>query len=184
MASEESTGNELKNYDEIRQDFDDRNSKLEKRITNIEYQQQALQNFIANIEQTINFLENEVNKENNKQQPNVDRIQKLRNALTKNIEILNSLHNTYKEYESVKFRYYKELDDNSIQKHKLVEIELRKLDEKTDNFKADDFIQMMQMLARGQKIDGIGNTSQLSEDETENLISEAGKDLNSTEYEL
>lgn len=169
---------ETTNYSHIEEDFNSRNNKLDKQITSIELRQQEIQTYLSHIDASVNFIDNEISTETNKKQPNYDRIKALRAALSKNIEILNDLHNTYKEYEGVKFRYYKEIDDNSIQKHKLIELELRKLDDKLNDYSDGGFIQMMQTLVNqigpGKK-DEMNNNSNLND---ENILENARNEMN------
>ena len=156
-------------YEEIKKDITDNNNTLKKQITHIELKQQELQNYINTVDNAITQLEQMIHTEQNAAKPNYDKIRSLRGAITKNVELITNLYNSYKEFENVKFRYYKEIDDNSYRMHRLIELELKKVDENANRL-GQEFYNVMR------------NLSNIKQDDT--LVKKTEQVLSKEEYEL
>ena len=159
---------EENNYDNIKKDFVGNTEKLRKQITNIEIKQQDLQQYITTIDNAIIHLEQMIQQEQNQPKSNNDKIRGLRSAVSKNVELIANLYNAYKEFETVKFRYFKEVDDNSYRMHRLIELEMKKVDENANKL-GQEFYNMMR------------NLSTISSDDS---IEESEKKLEDQEYSL
>jgi len=156
-------------YGEIKKDITDNNNNLRKQVTHVELKQQELQTYINTIDNAITQLEQMIHTEQNSAKPNYDKIRSLRGAITKNVELITNLYNSYKEFENVKFRYYKEIDDNSYRMHRLIELELKKVDENANRL-GQEFYNVMR------------NLSNIKQDDT--LLKQTEQVLSKEEYEL
>jgi prefoldin subunit 5 len=145
------------NYDYIWNDINSNTDSLQRQISSLELKQQELQNYIATIDTGIRQLENMINQEQKQQQPNFQRIQGLRIAVSKNVELITGLYTCYKEFENVKQRYYKEINDNTFRGHRLIELELSKLNQKVDQLDGEFFSVMknLQLFATENKKDDL-----------------------------
>lgn len=135
------------NYGNIKKDFSDSNNTLKKQITGIDLKQQEIQKYIATIDNAVTQLEQLIYHEQNQPSPNYNKIKSLRGAITNNIELVSNLYNSYKEFEMVKFRYYKEVDDNNYKMHRLIELELKKVDQNVNKL-GEEFYNMMRNLSQ------------------------------------
>lgn len=158
-------------YNVLRKTTKDSNTDLEKQISGIELKQQEIQNYITTIDNAVNQLEQMIHQEQNSAQPNYDRIRGLRTAISKNVELISALYNSYKEFENVKFRYYKEINDNNYKTNRLIELELKKVDNQTDKI-GEEFANVMRHLT-GIKSSG-----------NDELLNQARAGLEEEEYDL
>ena len=142
----------FEDYDSIRESFVKTEQQLEKQITHIEYKQNELQNYITTIDNAISHIEQTIAKEQQTPKPNQDRIRGLRSSVSKNVELVTKLYDSYKEFESVKFRYHKELSDNNYRSQRLIELELKKMDDRSNSL-GQEFYNIMRNLAGLQKND-------------------------------
>ena len=163
----------LETYDHVKESFTKTEQQLEKQIVHIEHKQSELQNYITTIENSVNHMEQMIAHEQQTPNPNQDRIRGLRAAITKNVELIAKLYDSYKEFESVKFRYHKELSDNNYRKHRLIELELKKVDDRSNSL-GQEFYNIMRNLAGLQKNDSMDP----------DLLNEAKLPLEDEDYEL
>jgi|SRR6056297_3121315 len=161
---------EEEDYSNIKNDFSNNTETLKKQITGIELKQQELQKYISTIDNGISYLEQMIHYEENKPKPSMDKVRGLRTAITKNVELISNLYNSYKEFEMVKFRYFKEIDDNDYKMHRLIELELKKINQNTNRL-GEEFYNMMR------------NLSQISEPDNV-ILEESNKILENNEYSL
>lgn len=166
---------ENKNQETIVKDYNDRIQLLRNQISNIEIKQQDLQQYLNNIDNNIQHLDTLITQEQSLKNPDYNKIKNYRYAMTKSIELINQLHNTYKEYENVKFRYFKQIDESSNYKHRLIELEMKKLDDKLSN-NIEGFTQMMQMIASHINLPNSGN-NELIERSKKEIISNPDYEL-------
>ena len=161
------TENIQEDYTKIWKDINVNSDNLKRQISALELKQQELQNYIATIDSGIVQLERMVNQEQNNPQPNYQRIQSLRGAISKNVELITGLYTCYKEFENVKHKYFKEINDNTFRGHRLIELELKKVNQKVDTLDSEFFSVMrnLQVLTEQKTI-------------TDNVL------LNNDEYEL
>src|SRR6056297_2650846 len=163
----------LDEYDNVKDSFIKTEEQLEKQIIHIEYKQSELQNYITTIENSISNMEQMISKEQQNSKPNHDRIRGLRTSISKNVELVTKLYDSYKEFESVKFRYHKELSDSNYRKHRLIELELKKVDDRSNSL-GQEFYNIMRNLAGLQKNNNIDPE----------LLEEARVPLEDEDYEL
>jgi len=133
---------------EIKQKYELQNQLLERQIQSIELRQQELQNYITTLNQTIAHMERTIIQEERKAPINFNRINGLRQGVSKNIELLVKLYDSYKEFENVKFRYYKEINSHSHNGIRLINIDLFKINNKfsDDSAQFTDVIRFMSKL--------------------------------------
>lgn len=146
-------------------------NKLKTQITNIEYKQQDLQKYIVTIDNSINQIEQFIHQEQNSPKPNFTKINGLRTAVSKNVELVVKIYDSYKEFENVKFRYYKEIDDNTYRTHKLIDLELKRINNASNTI-GDEFYSIMQNLAN------------LKPNSSDPLLNEAQLPLQEPQYDL
>lgn len=128
-------------------------SKIEHQISNIELRQQELQGYITTIQTAVNAIEQQISVEERKSSPNYQQIHSWRGAIFKNIELISKLYDTYKEFENVKIRCQKEINDSSYKTFHLVEVSIKQLDHKFDNLKDTNIITVLMELQRLIKTD-------------------------------
>lgn len=131
---------------EITQSFEKLSKGLEKQISNIELRQQELQNYMITLDNHINHFDQMVNIESQQPNPNYKKISGLRKVSFDNIELLTNLHNSYKEYENVKFKYYKEIGSYNTIKQKMVHIDIKRVG--TAEEMGNEFYEIMRNLSR------------------------------------
>lgn len=141
---------------EIFTEVERNNSDLEKEIFLVRDKQQEIQRFISIIESNISFLETELN--GNKK---LDYNQKvyIRRDITKNIEMINELYNTFRGFEEVKFKYKKAISENNLAAIKLIEVQVRQLNDRLDKFDNNSFMDVLKEMSNLSK-----NTPLLTED--------------------
>jgi len=161
----------MEEYDHIRKDMNESKNNLQKQITGIELKQQEIQSYISTIDNSINQIEHLIHREQNSAQPNNERLKAYRHAVTRNVELITQLYNSYKEFENVKFRYHKEISDNSYRLHRLVELELKKIEDQSGKI-SQDFFNVMRSL------------STMNDNKNNNFFQEVQKGLSENEYEL
>lgn len=131
---------------EITQSFEKLSKSLEKQISNIELRQQELQNYMITLDNHINHFDQMVNIESQQPNPNYKKISGLRKVSFDNIELLTNLHNSYKEYENVKFKYYKEIGVYNTTKQKMIHIDIKRVG--TVEEMGNEFYEIMRNLSR------------------------------------
>lgn len=125
--------------------------KLENQISIIELRQQELQNYITSLDQTVRQIDRLVYNEEKKQKPDYNKIKNLRFISSKNIEMITDMYNTYERFEDVKFKYFKEIDSHSHNANRLINIELYKLENQT-NDASDMFLEMIKYMSTIKEI--------------------------------
>jgi hypothetical protein len=121
------------------------NALLDKEIQLIRDKQQELQRFITLTDSNLSFLEAQLSE--NKTLDNKAKTY-LRKDIARNIEILNDLYNTYRGFEEVKFRYKKLVSENKLNGIKLIEVQVRQLNEKFDRFEGGGFMEVIKELSK------------------------------------
>lgn len=122
-------------YDYIETDYTGERKKIEKQIGVIEVRQQEIQNYIAQIDQNITFMQGLLQQG----EQNKDKVRAIRGALGKNIETLTKLYSIYREYEDTKQKYHRLLSDNIYKMHHLISVDIRRIDEKLEKMGDGDF---------------------------------------------
>lgn len=144
MANEETTdGTIYEDYDYIDSDFTDQKVKLEQKIANVELRQQELQNYIADLDQNIVYMRGLLPNEKDKEKQRM-----IRGGIAKNIELLQKLYSTYREYEDVKVKYYKIISDDTHKKHHLIAVDIRRIDERVKDIDDTDFLGVMKEMMK------------------------------------
>lgn len=126
--------------------YDKQVKQLENQISMIELRQQELQNYIVSLDQTIRQIDSIIFREEKKANPDYNKIKNLRFISSKNIEIITNIYNTYQKFEDVKFKYYKEIDNHSHSGNRLINIELVKLTNKSNDI-SDSFMDMIKYMS-------------------------------------
>ncbi len=127
---------------EILQDFSIQKTTLENQIDLLNQRILALQNHILTLEQTNRTLEHMAQAEKDASQRS-----RFFAAIRGNIELLTKLYSVVKDFEDVRFKYFKEVDDVLFNKHKLVAVEIRRIDEKIGEAASTDLIGFFEKLS-------------------------------------
>lgn len=128
-------------YDHITEEFDIQKDLLERQIIGIELRQQEIQSHITSIEAANNQLDIMINQEKDNRKKGSYFAAKVRN-----IELLTKLYSVYREFEDSKFKYHNNMSDIIYKGHRLIEVDIRKLDEKLDSMTGDDMVDMFKNL--------------------------------------
>lgn len=129
-------------YDHITEEFDLQKNILERQISGIELRQQELQLHISHIEQANNHLDLLIQQEKDKRKKGG-----LFNAKTRNIELLTKLYSVYREFEDTKYKYHNNISDIITKEHRLIEVDIRRIDDKVDKMTGDDMVDMFKNLS-------------------------------------
>jgi len=127
---------------EIIQDFAAQKNSLEQQIDLLNQRILSLQNHILTLEQTNRTLEQLARSEKDAQQK-----ARLFGAIRVNIELLAKLYSVVKEFEDVRFRYYKEVDDVLYTKFRLIAVEIRRIEEKVGETSSGDILRFFENLS-------------------------------------
>jgi len=113
---------------EIKSEFAQRKIQLEQQIDRID-------NFITDLKSHKISLENANRQLEQIVSQETDTVKKVKyyTAVRSNIELLVKIFSSISELESVKHRYHKEINDITIGKFKLVDVDIRKLDERLNS---------------------------------------------------
>lgn len=163
----------LNEYDNVNDSFVKTEKQLEKQIVHIEHKQSELQNYMSTIENNISHMEQLISNEQQAMSPNNDKIRGMRVAITKNVELVTKLYDSYKEFEAVKFRYYKEMSDNNYRRHRLIELELKKMNDRSNSL-GQEFYDIMRNLASLQNDNSVDH----------DLLNQASIPLDDEEYQM
>jgi len=134
-------GEAYDSYDFIETDFTEQKKKLEKQIIGVELKQQEIQKHIADIDSNIQYLNQYLQSEQDKEKQRI-----IRGAIAKNIELIAKLYSVNREYEDVKVKYFKDISSNIYQMHHLVSVDIRRIDEKVDKIDDGDFVGVMKQV--------------------------------------
>jgi hypothetical protein len=159
------------NTKELNSQYSDRVTSLENQITIIELRQQELQLLISDINNNIQSLNTIINNKSS----STDAKKGARMALGKNIELLNQLYNTYKEFENTKFRYHQDINNVIHKKNHLINVDIPRVSKSS----VDD-VEFTKMLSQFVKLANDTNNNFNNP-----LIKESKEELsNNTDYEL
>lgn len=122
----------VEGYTDITKEYETQQKNINKHISNVELRQQELKNYIADIDSNIKFIQNLLQTEKDNEKSRM-----LRGAVSKNIELLTKLYSVYREYEDVKVKYVKETSSTMNFKHRLIEVDIRRIDEKLEGSDTD-----------------------------------------------
>ncbi|HQF37201.1 MAG TPA: hypothetical protein PLL26_06225 [Candidatus Dojkabacteria bacterium] len=126
----------------IANDFTLQKQLLERQIDSLNQKILAVQSHVLTLEQANRVLEQMAQSER-------DGIQKSKyyGAIRNNIELLTKLYSVIKEFEDVKFRYHKEIDDVLNNKFRLIAVEIRRIDEKIGEATSFNLIEFFEKLS-------------------------------------
>ncbi len=169
--AESKIGKFAEQYKYINADYEGQRKDILKNISNVELRQQEIQNYITDIDTNIQTIRGMLVGEKDREKSRM-----LRGALSTNIELLMKMYSVYREYEDVKVKYVKENSTVINSKHRILEIDIRRIDEKiegSDNDFADVMRQTMLMFSKfGEKQSQAGTRVAISEDVQNQMISE------------
>lgn len=112
---------------EISKDFSKQSTILEQQIDVLNQKILQLQGHILTIETANSTMEQMARIEKD-----ATKKSKIFAAMRYNLELLVKMYSTIKEYEDVKFRYHKEIDDMLHNKYKLIAIDIRRIEKGLD----------------------------------------------------
>ena len=124
---------------------------LEKQISNIVLRQQELQNFMTTLEQAVSNVEVGMQIELKQPKINYNIVNNMQKAMTRSMELLVKMYDSYRSFEDTKFKYFKQLNDVNYNFIKLLEVDIRRLDEKVDKITNSQFMDMMTTLVDSLK---------------------------------
>lgn len=119
---------EINSKEEINREIADRKKELEQQINHLENFVIDLQSHKLSLENANRQLEQLAINENDPAKR-----AKYFVAIRTNIELLTKIFDSISELESIKQRYYKEINSITIGKFKLVDVDIRKIDEGLKN---------------------------------------------------
>ncbi len=113
---------------EIRTEFSERKKQLEQQIDHLD-------NLIIDLKSHKISLENANRQLEQLASQETDAVKKAKYfaAIRTNIELLTKIFNSMSEIESIKHRYHKEINDITIGKFRLLDVDIRKIDEGLKN---------------------------------------------------
>jgi translation initiation factor 2B subunit (eIF-2B alpha/beta/delta family) len=119
---------EIDSKTEIKTEFSERKKQLEQQIDHLD-------NFITDLKSHKISLENANRQLEQLAVQETDAVKKAKYfaAIRTNIEILTKIFNSMSELESIKHRYHKEINDITIGKFRLLDVDIRKIDEGLKN---------------------------------------------------
>ena len=117
----------------IEQEFKVHIEKLEKQIGHIETKELEINSMISTIKASTDNVELLIAQENDNKQKG-----KFYTIISRNVELMNNLYNTYQSFESVKHKYYQDMGKMNVYKVRMLEIELKQIDLRFNNIKSDD----------------------------------------------
>ena len=132
---------------EISSKFEGQQTQLEAQITQLGTRVLALQKYIISLDQANNVLEQLAQNEKD-----AAKKKSYYAAVKQNIELLAKLFEVIKEYEGVKFKYYKEIDDMLISKYKMISVDIKRLEEKLNG--SDDAFTFFEKFVEALKNSG------------------------------
>lgn len=159
---------------QIKQEYSTDRKLLEKQIVTLEARQQEIQYYIATIHQGIQNLEQLIVQEQAQAQPKFDKIKNYRVAISKNVQLQSELYSTYKSFEDVKFKYYKQITDQNLRVQQLIAIDLKKANSQYETLQDANFMDVMGSLMNMMKD---GSKEQVTEETRQEL-------LQSPDYEM
>ena len=148
-----SKGNNIKrDTKHIEQVANDNHVILAKQIDNIVLRQQELQAYITEVDQSIKGLKSYIIREKQAQPPNQDKIKNCQIAISRHIELISKLYESYRSFEETKFKYQKQISESNFKYIHMIEIDIRRIEEKLDNTLSDSsFSEVMHALVEGFK---------------------------------
>ncbi len=132
---------------EISSKFEDQRSQLDAQITQLGSRILSLQKHIISLEHANSVLDQLA-----KNEKDGTKIKQYYGAMKQNIELLAKLYEVIKEYEGIKFKYYKEIDDIMISKYRMISVDIKKLEERLNG--ADDVFGFFERLTEALKNSG------------------------------
>ncbi|HQM07631.1 MAG TPA: hypothetical protein PLR97_07535 [Bacilli bacterium] len=119
---------EIDSKTEIKTEFSERKKQLEQQIDHLD-------NFITDLKSHKISLENANRQLEQLAAQETDAVKKAKYfaAIRTNIELLTKIFNSMSELESIKHRYHKEINDITIGKFRLLDVDIRKIDEGLKN---------------------------------------------------
>ena len=131
------------NYDHITDEFNFQKETLERQISVIEVRQQEIQMKISEIENANNHLDILIQTEKDPKRKN-----SYYSAKVRNIELMTKLYDCYRSFEDVKFKYYNNISDIIHKSHRLIEVEIRKIDEKLAKLDDDGLVDVLKNVSQ------------------------------------
>ena len=165
--------------DGIIKSFESISERLEKQITLIVGKQQELQNYLVMIDNHIMHFDQMIQQEMQSSQPDYKKINSYRSASFKNIELMSVLHTTFKGYEEVKFRYFKEISDSNYKQQRLISVDIKRVGTSEDM--GQEFYEIMRSLS---KLNIVGNEAQHQIAENSQMLNTVKEGLTGDEYEM
>jgi len=142
---------------------------LEDQIANIVLRQQEIQNFMTTLEAGIKQVELGVQLELQQVKIDYTKVSNMNGKIAKSMELLTKMYDTYRAFEDTKWKYHKLVNDVNFNYIKLLEIEVRRLDEKIDKISDSGFMEMMSTLVESLRGGGPAKDPELQEGEQELL---------------
>jgi len=159
--------------------FTDISKRLDTQISTITLRQQEIQNYIVFIDNHICHFDQMIQQQIASGSPDFKKINSYRSASFKNIELVSVLHTTYKSYEEVKFRYFKEISDSNYKQQKLIAVDIKRVGSSDEM--GSEFYHIMRNLS---KLNIVGETAKTQIDENSKMLNIVKEGLTEDEYEM
>ena len=130
-------------YDHITDDFEFQKETIEKQISVIEIRQQEIQMRISEIENANSHLDVLIQTEKDNRKKSA-----FYSAKVRNIELMTKLYDCYRSFEDVKYKYYNGISDIIYKSHRLIEVEIRKIDERVAKLDDDGLVDVLKNVSQ------------------------------------
>ena len=140
-------------YKKIVKDFDNDSERIEQCLSHIAVRQQELLATISTIQAANQQLELQVASSKDPKDKG-----KLYSIITRNISLLAEIYTCYQSFETTRHKYMQDLGRTVKDKHHMLEIELRSLEEKFNSAKTEevsDMVSKLKEVLSGISIDNV-----------------------------
>ncbi len=114
---------------------------LEAQIEHINTRQLEITSLITTIKMATDNIEGSLLTEKDTKQKG-----KFYQIISRNTSLMAELYTAYQSFENIKFKYFQDIGRNKVNKHRIVEIELRKVNEELNQLKSGELGELLMSL--------------------------------------